>query len=129
MFTNIPSTDLTIIIYVRKITKTYIRVYGQVGYSEQNSDYTLYLVAGDHTERLQWIHTIRSGTYRTHPPLHNIVINCDVGKPCNWQSVIVNFEALRIGIKSIICLYLIRIRIHKFPYRPYGKENWQKANR
>ncbi|KAH9632768.1 hypothetical protein HF086_012103 [Spodoptera exigua] len=34
---------------------------GQVGYSEQNTDYTLYLVAGDHTERLQWIHTIRSG--------------------------------------------------------------------
>ncbi|CAH0669120.1 unnamed protein product [Spodoptera exigua] len=32
----------------------------QVGYSEQNTDYTLYLVAGDHTERLQWIHTIRS---------------------------------------------------------------------
>ncbi|XP_050561619.1 tyrosine-protein kinase Btk29A isoform X4 [Spodoptera frugiperda] len=32
----------------------------QVGYSEQNTDYTLYLVAGDHKERLQWIHTIRS---------------------------------------------------------------------
>lgn len=38
-------------------------VLGQVGYSEQNTDYTLYLVAGDHKERLQWIHTIRSGTY------------------------------------------------------------------
>ncbi|XP_028039142.1 tyrosine-protein kinase Btk29A [Bombyx mandarina] len=32
----------------------------QVGYSEQNSDYTLYLIAGDHTERLRWIHTLRS---------------------------------------------------------------------
>ncbi|XP_053599836.1 tyrosine-protein kinase Btk isoform X1 [Plodia interpunctella] len=31
----------------------------QVGYSEQNHDYTLYLVAGDHAERLKWIHTIR----------------------------------------------------------------------
>ncbi|KAJ8725070.1 hypothetical protein PYW07_016028 [Mythimna separata] len=32
----------------------------QVGYSEQNTDYTLYLVAGDKKERLQWIHKIRS---------------------------------------------------------------------
>lgn len=36
----------------------------QVGYTEQNTDYTLYLVAGEHTERLHWIHTIRSGKYR-----------------------------------------------------------------
>ncbi|KAI8440310.1 hypothetical protein MSG28_001659 [Choristoneura fumiferana] len=32
----------------------------QVGYSEQNTDYTLYLVAGSHTERLQWINAIRT---------------------------------------------------------------------
>ncbi|KAM3968137.1 tyrosine-protein kinase Btk29A isoform 1-T1 [Aphomia sociella] len=31
----------------------------QVGYTEQNNDYTLYLVASDHAERLQWIHGIR----------------------------------------------------------------------
>lgn len=35
----------------------------QVGYSEQSSDYTLYLVAGEHAERLHWIHIIRSGEY------------------------------------------------------------------
>lgn len=33
----------------------------QVGYTEQNSDYTLYLIASDHAERIRWIHTIRSG--------------------------------------------------------------------
>ncbi|RVE49506.1 hypothetical protein evm_005847, partial [Chilo suppressalis] len=32
----------------------------QVGYTEQNTDYTLYLIVGDHSERLHWIHTIRS---------------------------------------------------------------------
>lgn len=32
----------------------------QVGYTEQNSDYTLYLIASDHAERIRWIHTIRS---------------------------------------------------------------------
>ncbi|KAI5641131.1 BTK motif domain-containing protein [Phthorimaea operculella] len=32
----------------------------QIGYSEQNSDYTLYLVADEHTVRLQWIHAIRT---------------------------------------------------------------------
>lgn len=35
----------------------------QVGYSEQNTDYTLYLVAGSHTERLQWINAIRTGMF------------------------------------------------------------------
>ncbi|XP_063823334.1 tyrosine-protein kinase Btk isoform X1 [Ostrinia nubilalis] len=32
----------------------------QVGYSEQNTDYTLYLIVGDHSVRLHWIHAIRS---------------------------------------------------------------------
>ncbi|CAH2062849.1 unnamed protein product, partial [Iphiclides podalirius] len=32
----------------------------QVSYSENNTDYTLYLVAGDHSERLRWIHAIRT---------------------------------------------------------------------
>lgn len=32
----------------------------QVGYTEQGNDYTLYLVAGDQSVRLLWIHTIRS---------------------------------------------------------------------
>ncbi|KAJ0179393.1 hypothetical protein K1T71_005105 [Dendrolimus kikuchii] len=32
----------------------------QVGYTEQNTDYTLYLVASDQIERHDWIHTIRS---------------------------------------------------------------------
>lgn len=48
--------------YVKKLT--HVCTYGQVGYSEQNTDYTLYLIAGDHTERLQWIRTIRSGMYQ-----------------------------------------------------------------
>lgn len=34
-----------------------------MGYSEQNTDYTLYLVAGSHTERLQWINAIRTGMF------------------------------------------------------------------
>ncbi|XP_013174985.1 PREDICTED: tyrosine-protein kinase Btk29A isoform X1 [Papilio xuthus] len=32
----------------------------QVSYTENNTDYTLYLVAGDHSERLRWIHAIRT---------------------------------------------------------------------
>ncbi|CAB3228436.1 unnamed protein product [Arctia plantaginis] len=32
----------------------------QVGYTELGNDYTLYLVASDHSERSLWIHTIRS---------------------------------------------------------------------
>ncbi|XP_047522572.1 tyrosine-protein kinase Btk29A isoform X1 [Pieris napi] len=32
----------------------------QVGYTEQNSDYTLYLAAREHSERLSWIHDIRT---------------------------------------------------------------------
>ncbi|CAG5055942.1 unnamed protein product [Parnassius apollo] len=32
----------------------------QVSYSENGTDYTLYLVAGDHSERLRWIHAIRT---------------------------------------------------------------------
>lgn len=32
----------------------------QVGYKEQATDYTLYLVAGKHTERAQWINAIRT---------------------------------------------------------------------
>ncbi|XP_045459588.1 tyrosine-protein kinase Btk29A [Melitaea cinxia] len=31
----------------------------QVGYTEQNTDYTLYLAAREHSERLNWIHEIR----------------------------------------------------------------------
>lgn len=33
----------------------------QVGYAEQNTDYTLYLAAREHCERLNWIHDIRTG--------------------------------------------------------------------
>ncbi|XP_038213045.1 tyrosine-protein kinase Btk29A isoform X1 [Zerene cesonia] len=32
----------------------------QVGYTEQNTDYTLYLAAREHSERLNWIHDIRT---------------------------------------------------------------------
>ncbi|XP_059061842.1 tyrosine-protein kinase Btk29A isoform X1 [Achroia grisella] len=32
----------------------------QVGYTEQSNEYTLYLVASDHAERLQWISEIRA---------------------------------------------------------------------
>ncbi|XP_050342212.1 tyrosine-protein kinase Btk29A isoform X1 [Nymphalis io] len=32
----------------------------QVGYTEQNTDYTLYLAAREHSERLSWIHEIRT---------------------------------------------------------------------
>ncbi|CAG4940988.1 unnamed protein product [Colias eurytheme] len=32
----------------------------QVGYTEQNTDYTLYLAAREHSERLSWIHDIRT---------------------------------------------------------------------
>ncbi|CAK1578458.1 unnamed protein product [Parnassius mnemosyne] len=32
----------------------------QVSYSENSTDYILYLVAGDHSERLRWIHAIRT---------------------------------------------------------------------
>ncbi|CAH0721642.1 unnamed protein product, partial [Brenthis ino] len=32
----------------------------QVGYTEQNTDYTLYLVAREHSDRLNWIHEIRT---------------------------------------------------------------------
>ncbi|XP_050672649.1 tyrosine-protein kinase Btk29A isoform X1 [Leptidea sinapis] len=32
----------------------------QVGYTEQSSDYTLYLAAREHSERLNWIHDIRT---------------------------------------------------------------------
>ncbi|CAG9563056.1 unnamed protein product [Danaus chrysippus] len=49
----------------------------QVGYSEQNSDYTLYLAAKEHSERLDWIHAIRtvciSNTRRAryHPAVYS----------------------------------------------------------
>ncbi|XP_072941985.1 tyrosine-protein kinase Btk isoform X1 [Epargyreus clarus] len=47
----------------------------QVGYSEQNTDYTLYVAAREHSERLSWIHDIRalctlnSRRARYHPAL------------------------------------------------------------
>lgn len=47
-------------------TRLYIQFscgFVQVSYTENNTDYTLYLVAGDHSERLRWIHAIRTGKY------------------------------------------------------------------